>query len=173
MYRLFEQALQSAKHLGIEPELLKRDKKWPLEDQVGFWEAMLILWQSLQKGKNTSEYQQFDSVRKIRSLSTNIKMSRADKAYDGVSFKDGGKTFTLTKSGTNSVFFTKFIKGCEKRMGRLLKQDAALSVELLLIVLKNLEDKLQLESTTIRRKRVVIMLGAALVDQSVFRIVTN
>jgi hypothetical protein len=163
MYRLFEQTIQSAKHLGIEPELLKRDKKWPLVDQVGFGEAMLILWQSLQKGKNVATHQQFDSVRKIRSLAANIKAARPDQAYDGVSFKDGGKVLALTKCGTNSVFFTKFMKGCEKRMGRMLKQDAALSVELLLKLLENLDREFRRNDGTREQRRAAVMLGAVLV----------
>jgi hypothetical protein len=134
MYRLFEQATKTALHLGIEPEMLRQEKEWPIEDKVGFGEAVFILWQSLQKGRNVETHQQFDSIRKIRSLATNVKMARADHIYDGVGFKDGSKVFALTRCGTDSVFFVCFMKGCEKRMGRVIKQDSALSVKLLLIL---------------------------------------
>jgi hypothetical protein len=43
MYRMFEQVAKTAAHLGLEPEILKREKTWPIEDMVGFGEAMLIL----------------------------------------------------------------------------------------------------------------------------------
>lgn len=114
MYRVFEQTVQSAKHLGIMPEVMRREKVWPIGDQVGFAEAVLILWQSLQRGKNDSSYQQFDSVRKIRSLTANMKMARGDAAYDGLSFKEGGRVYGLSKCGTNTVLFTRFMQGCEK-----------------------------------------------------------
>lgn len=132
--------------------------------QVGFGEAVLILWQSLQKGKNAETHQQFDSVRKIRSLAANLKGARSDRAHEGVGFKDGGKVFTLTRCQTDSVFFSSFMKGCEKRMGRTIKQDAVISVKLLL---KLLLDNLQMEfingNTDRGRRRSIVMLGSALV----------
>lgn len=33
MYRLFEQTTKAAVHLGLEPEMLKREKRWPLGDK--------------------------------------------------------------------------------------------------------------------------------------------
>lgn len=164
MYRLFEQTVVSAKHLGIVPEMLKRDKKWPVDDKVGFGEAMLVLWQSLQKGKNVSSNQQFDSVRKIRGLATNMRSARVDPVYEGVSFKDGGKSFGLTRCGTSSVLFIKFMQGCEKRMGRVLRQDVGLSVPLLLCILDNLNVEYAEANTSQTRKRDIVMLGAVLVS---------
>lgn len=163
MYRLFEQSVLSAKYLGIVPEMLKREKKWPVGDQVGFGEAMLVLWQSLQKGKNVVANQQFDSVRKIRSLATNMKAARVESMYEGVSFKDGGKSFGLTKSGTGSALFVKFMQGCEKRMGRVLRQDVGLSVQLLLLILENLNKEFLDAMTSLQRRRETVMLGSMLV----------
>jgi hypothetical protein len=48
-------------------------------------------------------------------------------------------------------------------MGRLLKQDAALSVELLLRLLINLDTEFLATGTTLLRRRTIIMLGAVLV----------
>jgi hypothetical protein len=163
MYRLFEQATKAAVHLGIEPEMLKGEKKWPLGDRVGFGEAVLILWQSLQKGKNVETHQQFDTIRKIRSLAANLKTARSDHAYDGVGFKEGGKVFSLKRCETDSVFFTSFMKGCEKRMGRTIRQDAAISVGLLLKLLENLQAEFLNPNVAMGRKREVVMLEAALV----------
>jgi hypothetical protein len=80
-----------------------------------------------------------------------------------VGFKDGGKTFSLTRRGTDSVFFSCFMKGCEKRMGRTIKQDSALSVKLLLTLMENLHTEVQSRNTSLKRKREIVMLGAALV----------
>jgi hypothetical protein len=82
---------------------------------------------------------------------------------DGICFKDGGNAYTLTRCSTNSVLFSKFIKGCEKRMGRVVKQDIALSVSVLLLILDNLNKELQNGATNIQRKREIVMLGSLLV----------
>jgi hypothetical protein len=81
----------------------------------------------------------------------------------GTSFKDGGKSFRLSKCSTDSVLFKAFIKGCERRMGRIIKQDSALSEEILLKVLTNLEHELSSSATSQQRRRDIIMLGGILV----------
>jgi hypothetical protein len=163
MYRCFEQSLTASVHLGLMPQLLRRKKKWPIDDQVGFGEAMLILWQSLQKGKHVAQYQQFDSVRKIRSLAANMQYARAEGNQDGIGFKDGGKALGLVKCSTNSTLFSMFIKGCEKRMGRVIKQDVALSVDILLALLTSLEETCQEHPKETQEYRKSVLLGACLV----------
>jgi hypothetical protein len=162
MFRCFEQSARAAQHLGLTPHLLKRTKKWPVDDQVGFGEAMLVLWQSLQKGKHVSGHQQFDSVRKIRSLSAGMQQARMEMGQDGLCFKDGGKTFGLAQCRTNSTLFTMFMKGCERRMGRIVKQDMALSVDILLAILANLEESWRAGKEP-AAKRNSVLLGACLV----------
>jgi hypothetical protein len=90
--------------------------------------------------------------------------ARAREAMDGIGFKDGNRTNTLTKATSNSFLFSKFMKGCEKRMGRTLKQDAALAVDILIQILKNLDTELKqgCETQAVRR-RDIVMLGAFLV----------
>lgn len=164
MYRVFEQNLKAAVHLGLKPSFMRDRKGWPLEDKVGFGEASLILWQSLQKGRNSVMGQQFDSIRKLRSLSSGMAAARPSENIDGPGFKDKGRAFSLGKCGVDSALFCKFIKGCEKRMGRIVKQDMGLSVEILLAILQNLEDELDEEAeVTDKRKREIVMLGACLV----------
>lgn len=148
MYRTFDQGLQSALHLGLKPGFLQGRSPWPLKDNVGFGEAMLILWHSLKKGKTSETNQQFDSVRKLRSLSSNMAAAHPHSSMDGISFKDKGKVLSLNRSGVDSALFGRFIKGCEKRMGRILRQDMGLSVAILLVILSNLELELRLDCTS-------------------------
>jgi hypothetical protein len=91
---------------------------WPLGDNVGFGEAMLMLWQSLQRNRTTKELVQFDTIRKLRSMSANVQSRGTVNAMEGVGFKDGGNMFGLTRCTTNSALFKKFIKGCEKKNGK-------------------------------------------------------
>jgi hypothetical protein len=162
MFRLYEQTRKTSEVLGIKTSVHIQRTPWPLGDKVGFGDAMVVLWQSLQSGKNCGNYQQFDSIRKIRALATTIQQSRGRDSMDGVSFKDDNKTNTLVKSTSNSVFFSKFIKGCEKRMGRVLKQDSALSVEVLIQIMNNLEFEFGYEKTCEDRRRDIVMIGCFL-----------
>lgn len=165
MFRIYEQAHKASESLGIQSSVHIQRKPWALEDKVGFGDAMVILWQSLQTGKNCLDHQQFESIRKIRSLAATMQQSRGRETVDGVSFKDGNRSYALVKSSTNSVFFAKFMKGCEKRMGRTIKQDAALSIDILVLVMKNLESELRKTGVRERRKRDIVMLGSFFVDR--------
>jgi hypothetical protein len=162
MFRTFEQGLQSALHLGLKPSFLQPRSTWVLSDKVGFGEAMIILWHSLKRGKTTESNQQFDSIRKLRSLASNMSSARPQGTMDGVSFRDKGKVLSLNRSGVDSALFGRFIKGCEKRMGRTVRQDMGLSIPILSKILANLESDLQ-EDQSKARKRQIVMLGACLV----------
>jgi hypothetical protein len=79
--------------------------------------------------------------------------ARPQATMDGVSFKDKGKIMSLNWSGVDSALFSRFIEGCEKRMGPSVKQDMGLSVSILLKMLTNLETELGEGDMTKRRKR--------------------
>lgn len=164
MFRIYDQARRASDALGIQTSVHIQQKAWDLEDRVGFGVAMVILWQSLQGGRNNQDHQQFESIRKIRSLAITIQLSRCREARDGIAFMEGNRAHTLGRSATNLMFFGKFMRGCEKRMGRLVRQDAALSVEILLHVMSNLlESELSKRETSDQRKRDIVMIGSFLV----------
>ena len=64
-----------------------------------------------------------------------------------------GSTFGLTSSPTDSVLFRMFTLGCEKRMGRVVLQELAFSVEVILEVLRGFDAELEAEDTEYKRKR--------------------
>lgn len=150
MYRLYEQALQTATHLGIKASVHRSREPWRMSDDVSFGDAMIILWRSLQRGRNNASHQQYESIRKIRSLASCMQNGRNEGGLRGTVFKDGNRLCEMSRSSTNCFVFSRFMQGCEKRMGRNIRQDAALSVDILLLILDNLE-------------REAIMLGSFLV----------
>jgi hypothetical protein len=162
MLQVFLRARTAARHLGIMPSFLTSKRAWPVNDQVGCGEAMLLLWDSIQTTQE-GRSRQFDTIRKLRSMSANIQTTSAVEELAGLGFRESEKTFVLDKCSTNSVFFSKFIRGCEKRMGRMIRQDAALSVPILLAILANMEREFKCSEPTIRRKRDLVMLGSFLV----------
>ena len=103
-------------------------------------------------------YQQFDSVRKLRSAARNTHLNSVIGAAATHAFMgERGKIFRLTSDPTYSQFFTKFIHGCEKRMGQ------ALSIEILLEILHAYEVELLCKTTSRTRRRAIVMSGSSLV----------
>ena len=55
---------------------------WPVGDPVGFQVAIEIVRASQEKGRNSTEYVQFDTIRKIRSSYTNAYASSPAAALE-------------------------------------------------------------------------------------------
>jgi hypothetical protein len=82
---------------------------------------------------------------------------------------DRGQIFHLVNSSTHSRLFVMFIFGCEKRMGRLVKQDLGVSIKMLEELLKLYDIELREELTTMARKRkIVICTGTFVILFTVF-----
>ena len=123
-----------------------------------------MLRQSQAKGRNDASYVQFDSIRKTRSAYSNAYSSGPIRCLDNRKLKsDKGQLLSFVSGPTVSQLFTMFMLGCEKRMGRLVKQDAGISIEVLNAMLDNYELELISEHTTLDRKRMIIMCSAAFV----------
>lgn len=133
---------------------------WPVDDEQGFQTAVEMVRQSRLAGKNDKAYQQFDSIRKFRSANTNEFASGVAAASELMLVGDGGRVFRLTSLPTQSRLFAKFMRGCEKRMGRLVKQNKALDVRILHKMLHFYELELLSEKTSVARKRFVKMAMA-------------
>ena len=149
--------------LDLTPHHVSRGP-WPVGDNLGFQVAIEIIRASQEKGRNSPEYVQFDTVRKIRSCYTNAFDSSPVAVLESITFKgDFGKTYHFSKSPLNSLLFRKFMVGLEKRMGRLVYQDLALSTELLMEILSMYEIELASEDVPWSRRRSIVMSGAAFV----------
>lgn len=168
MLQVFTRATSAARHLGLTPSFLRSKQPWPLTHNVGFGEAMLLLWDSVQPRKQKDgATRQFDTIRKLRSMSRNIQSTSYLGKLEGLGVRDGGNSLALEHCATNSVLFTKFIQGCEKRMGRRVQQDTALSVHILIVILRQLQNELKSAEVSIQRKRDIVMLGSFLAIVSV------
>ncbi len=137
---------------------------WPVGDHQGFQVALEMIRASQEGGRNDKGYQQFDTLRKMRSAYSNIFECSPPGALNGTSFKGAyGHMVHFSMSELNSVFYRQFIYGLEKRMGRVVIQNIALSVEMLLKILDNMEEELRSPGTAWERKREIVMAGAAFV----------
>jgi hypothetical protein len=137
---------------------------WPVADTCGFQIAIEMLKQSQGKGKNDSSYVQFDSIRKFRAAYANAYSSGPARCLDNRKLKsDKGQLLSFVSGPTDSQLFTMFMLGCEKRMGRLVKQDAGISFEMLDRILENYDLELSDETTSIERKRFIVICAASFV----------
>ena len=64
---------------------------------------------------------------------------------------------------TDSKLFTMFMLGCEKRMGRFVKQDLGISFKMLQLMLEHYKVELRDERVEKDRKRWIIICAAAFV----------
>ena len=133
---------------------------WPIADNQGFQVALEMIKQSQFPGRNSETYQQFDSIRKLRGASFNEYESGRFAMDDFVMAGDGGRTFRTNLAPTQSRLFCKFIRGCEKRMGRLVIQNKALDIRILQKMLMDYDFELLSKRTSEKRRRMVTMLMA-------------
>ena len=161
--RSLEKGKKISRDLGLPPVKLSMGP-WPVADTCGFQIAIEILRSSQLPGRNASSYTQFDSIRKIRSAYLTANEASPNRCLDNGGFKtDRGQIFSLLDSPTQSRLFVMFMQGCEKRMGRLVKQDMGISIEMVIEVLNLYEEELKDMNTTQERKRMIIVCAGAFV----------
>ncbi len=149
-----------ATDLGLKPLATPRGP-WPVCDLLGMQICLQILRQSQESGRHDGSYQQFDSIRRLRSAAFNEYSSGVMGLRYGASFTgNGGKAVRISSCPTLSWFFEKFMKGLEKRMGRLVKRDKALDVKILMAIMTGYERELEDPGTSRTRKRFITAVMA-------------
>jgi hypothetical protein len=126
-----------ASSLGFKHKLFQPMGPFPLEDTFGMAAAIVILQVSLNPGKY-DKHVQFGTIRKFRSAFSNAYHASAEGQDAMVMAKDVRK-MTVTKCPTYGLWFEKFMRGCHKRMGEIIKPDRALSTAILLEILNLLD----------------------------------
>lgn len=137
-----KQMLMSAEQFGYEPdEIFPSMGPSPLEDVQGMALATLILEKSLAPGKNEATVQ-FDTARRWRASFANLWHVSAEGSQGSVAVRGMTKLLEST-SPSNALWFERFMEGMHKRMGDKSEPDLALSVELVLELLKRLREELE------------------------------
>ena len=162
-YTNLNKARKCSEELGFDPIKLRMGP-WPVSDNVGFQVALEMLKYSQGKGRNNESYIQFDSIRKIRSAYANAYDSSPARCSDNRKLRsDRGQVMSFVSGATDSRLFTMFMTGCERRMGRMVKQDLGISLDMLQEMLLDFEKELEDEDTPMSRKRFVIICAGAFV----------
>ena len=158
-YRVTMKRKNAALELGLKPQFEPRGP-WPISDGQGFQTALEMVRQSREPGKNDKLYQQLDTIRKFRTVGTNEYESSPSATNDVMFIGDGGQVFRTTTAPTQSKLFARFMRGCEKRMGRLVIQNKALDIKILQRLLLNYELELLSTKTSASRKRWIKVVTA-------------
>lgn len=135
---------------------------FPLMDICGYEVAIQMLLASKKPGKNAATYTQFDTIRTYRSTFFHSwQVSQASKGTLLATTDESGRYARLGSCPTQSLWFSKFLQGCRIRMGQLVIQDKAISIELLMAVLQVVTTRVA-EADTLDQKAWWVSVGAYL-----------
>jgi hypothetical protein len=129
-----KRGLDIAGSLGFRNNLFPQMGPFPLDDSFGMGVAIVILQISLNPGKY-DKHVQFGTIRKFRSAFSNV-FHASIQGHDATVMAKDTRKLMVTKCPTYGVWFEKFMKGCHKRMGEIVRPDRALSTAILLEILR-------------------------------------
>ena len=121
---------------GFEPQLPPLGPM-PFKDVFGWSVAFTMIMHSTRRGRNVTAHTQFATIRKNRSAFSNLYGASAL----GVSEKEtislkSEPVATISACPTNSLWFRRWISGCELRMGYVEKKNKAISIDLFFEILR-------------------------------------
>ena len=102
---------------------------FPVEDTLGMKAALMVLDRSLDPGLY-SQHVQWATFRKSMSALTNISQAGVSGLGDSVGAYQRNKLW-ITSSISHQFWFTRFMEGVHKRVGEVVKQDKALTIEVI------------------------------------------
>ena len=122
---------------GMEPQLPKLGP-WGLKDTLGYCLAFSMLEHSKSSGKHSKSHTQFATIRQQRAAYSNLFQASCNmnQSFNSITQSNQGR-FHLAQCPSNSVWFTRWSRGCETRMGYIIKQDKALSIDILKALINN------------------------------------
>ncbi len=126
-----------ATEMGFTNNLFRPMGPFPVEDIFGMGAAVVMQQRSLERGKYTDRLQ-YETVRKFRVAVSNIYHASVEGHGATVMVKDTKKLIVM-ECPTYSGWFEKCMKGMHKRLGDEAHPDRALSLEILLEIMKLVE----------------------------------
>jgi len=116
----------------------------PVFDHCGYRIAVSILLLSTNPGKHSSTHTQYDTLRSYRATFSNFARASADSNRPSLTLGDlNGNYQRLTEDEAGSFFFKRFMLGLRSRMGQIHKPNLAMSIELIIELIKKLEERLE------------------------------
>jgi hypothetical protein len=136
MRRLFFTQAEVGDFFGFE--MFDPIGPFPHDYDSGMRSAIGSLWQSQCPGRHEAK-QKYFSVRKVRSLHTNIYNASAKSASSTLVWRSEKGRFITTTAPSDREWHVRFMSGLHARIGDRRKRDAAISIEQMLAIQHLLE----------------------------------
>jgi hypothetical protein len=102
----------------------------PVEDNLGYSVAIAMVLKSRTPGQY-AHYQQFETIRKLRAGYSNVFMASVGGVQSLRTVGGERAKHYLNQCPTHLLWFERFSKGCLSRMGQIVKQDLAISLDIM------------------------------------------
>ena len=135
-----KRAIALGSEMGLEPRhILGARGPFPLEDRFQMATACVMLSRSLAEGRNEA-WIQFGTIRQVRSAVHNQWRSTPAGLKPSIAVR-GQTKLMISGSPTNGEWFERFVEGLHRRMGDLSLPDRAVSIEVMLELLRKFEER--------------------------------
>lgn len=137
--RLVERSVDLSRQLGLEP-LFPNQGPLPGGDHCGYTVAIQMVYSSISQGRYSETHLEFDTIRRLRTVHTNYfrTIGRASGSVLAMVGEDG-RSRRFTTDPTSSEWFSQFTQGCKRRMGQDWRPDQAMSSELMLSLMEEID----------------------------------
>ena len=125
--RAAKQLVKLWEQVGLTPDFPALGP-YPVGDSVGFRVAVGMLLKSLEPGRYNQDYQQYETIRKLRAGYSNLYMASVLGTSSLRTMGGDRVKHYLTTSPTQSAWFERFSMGCVRRMGQDVRQDWAITL---------------------------------------------
>jgi hypothetical protein len=117
---------------------------WPLYQHLGMAEAVMVLMRSMEKGRGAKSTVQYGTARKSRATLTVLWDASPSSGADiTLSTSSAKGRFVATRCPSEGRWYQRFAMGINARMGDVVSQDRAYSIEVLLKLLEMFEEEWQ------------------------------
>jgi len=129
---------QTADRFGID-SMTPPMGPFPLKDSVGMKAALCVLDRSQDTGRYEAKVQP-NTYRKVQSAISNITRAGVAGLGDTVGAHEKKKVW-VSSAGTHQHWFSRFRQGIKKRTGEVIRQDKAITIDVLVTALDGLDEK--------------------------------
>jgi hypothetical protein len=106
---------------------------FPHDYDSGMRSAIGTLWQSQRPGRHEAK-QKYSTVRKVRSLHTNLHNASAKAVSSSLVWRSEKGRFITTTAPSDREWHVRFMSGLHSRIGDRRKRDAAISIEQMIAI---------------------------------------
>ena len=131
-YGLMKQSLIIGEKLGIGAGLAEQGPLPPY-DHCGYHTAIMMVYASVDKGKHSVHYKQYNTVRHMGSMRSSYLRTCLEASTNHLVVGDdrsNARGLSISVDPTCSLWFRRFLQGSRKRMGQDWRPDQAITAEL-------------------------------------------